>query len=385
MRLIPIKALINASLISVLAFGLVVRAPTPARAGIGLGGILGLVTAPLRMFGHGIAGRPRAYHHHRPEARSSHAPVASAAPAVLQNRNAVDQPTTTEARVEPSPGTEALQHLPPRSMRSPPLWPATSPSVYEDLVGYVFWPSDYADRLWSHGYGDIMNAMFAPMAESASVPDQAASLIANGMCSDQARELADRPIARLDASLGLTPTQRAALDALRAALGEAIDRGRIAICQAAPASPADRLRPMVKGLWIMWDAALLLRAPLEKFYDKLDDAQKAKLAGASTDQGVARSCADQGSADWPADRIARMIGASRDKTIDPQSLRQQLSEMAKFLATSCPRGSEPTPMSRLEAVSGRMKSLRYVVMNIDPPFNALHGSPGDKKPTDSEH
>src|SRR4030088_3070884 len=121
--------------------------------------------------------------------------------------------------------------------------------------------------------------------------------------------LADSLIARTKEIIAPTPAQQAALEELRAALGEAIERGRTAVC-AGSGDPAQR---MVDGLWTMWDATLLMRAPLEKFYDSLTDAQKAKLAGDAVPEAPLRACADQRSADWSGDHLAQTLAAGEQQ------------------------------------------------------------------------
>jgi hypothetical protein len=261
-----------------------------------------------------------------------------------------------------------------------PAWPTASPSVYEDLLGYVLWPGNYADRLWSHGYGDVMNTLLVPMTANA---EQAASLIADGMCSAKASELADQLIARTREIIGPTGAQQAALDELAAALGEAIERGRTGVC----VGTGDPLQRMIAGLWTMWDATLLMRPPLEKFYDSLTPEQKAKLTGsAATSQALARACADQHAADGSADRLARVLGADPSQRLTLETLRERSAELIKFLALSCPRGTQPTPMDRLEAAGERMNALLYVVMSMSPTVNELHGARPDepKQPSASD-
>jgi hypothetical protein len=184
------------------------------------------------------------------------------------------------------------------------------------------------------------------------------------MCSDQARTLADKPLTRMADTLMLTKDQQGAFDELHAAVDRAIDRGRAAIC--APATTADRSQQMIDGLWIMWDAAIALRPPLQRFYDTLTDAQKAQLNGSeSSGQGSVQACKGQAAAEVPGDRAGRTGGSGKPPAGSQQMLQQQqFADMAKFLALSCPRGSEPTPVSRLSAVAHRMNALLYVVKNM---------------------
>jgi hypothetical protein len=161
-----------------------------------------------------------------------------------------------------------------------------------------------------------MSAVLAPPAAAAAT-DQAAGMIATGMCSTQARELADKPIARIAETIELTGDQRLALDELRTALGQAVDRGRAVVCGTASSAPTDRLKRMLDGLWTMWDAAILMRAPLEAL--RLAPPAQRQWGGAPTDTNAA------GDADWPADRIRTRSGAGGRRRVGllraPASLR----------------------------------------------------------------
>jgi hypothetical protein len=389
----------------VAALGLSAFFSASANAGPTFPSVLGLATLPLRMVTQGVLPHdvavPRSHRHAArspqpaipmpvpaPSARvdpnaDPNPPGAAAAietraePVPTAEARAEPVPTvearaepvpTVEARAEPVPAVELPRPAPPPPAMPPPPWPTASPSVYEDLLGYVLWPGDYADRLWTHGYGDIMNTLLAPAAVSA---DQAASMVQDGMCSAQASELANQLIARTSELIGPAPDQKAALDELGSALGEAIDRGRAAVC----AGTGDPLKRMEDGLWIMWDATLLMRAPLEKFYDTLSDAQKAKLiGGTAASQALERACASQSGS---GDRIEQVLLA-RAQGADPQqrfmieTLRRQSAQLIKFLAISCPRETKPIPMDRLEAAGDRMNALLYVAMSMSPALAELH-------------
>jgi hypothetical protein len=232
-------------------------------------------------------------------------------------------------------------------------------------LGYVLWPGDYVDRIWTHGYADVMNALLAPIAAREN-REQAASLLQSGMCSTQASELADQVVARTAQAIAPNPDQKAALDELAAALREAIDRRRTTVC----GGSGDPLKRTVDGLWIMWDATLLMRAPLEKFYDALTPAQQTKLAGgAAAAAALARACTER-----PDDRLAPSLATDQARRLTLEALRQRSAELIKFLAISCPREIKPTPVDRLVAARERMNALLYVVMSLSPDLIDLHGS-----------
>jgi hypothetical protein len=355
MRVIRLK------LVAVAFCSAVLATPMDAQA-FGLGTVLGLVR--------GVVGGGLPMHHHHlrgPMARTHLAPEAPKPEAAKPpTPSDTTGPTRTEARLEAPP-----DRLQTAVQRQPPLaWPEASASVYEDLLGYILWPEDYAGRLWTHGYDDIVSAALMPAAARSG---EMGNMIANGMCSSQTRELADKPIVRIAKALELRPDQRAALDEVRTGLGVAIERGRAALCGAATAPAGDRFKPMIDGLWTMWDATILMRTPLEKFYNSLTPAQKAQLASASpADAKAAGACAAQRTAEWPADRIQRAMGAGQKPTAEQrrslEALQQRFTELAQFLATSCPQESDPDPILRLSAAGERMNALMYAVMTCARPW-----------------
>lgn len=351
-----------------LTIALVVCLSTPAAARWGPGAILGLAALPFHIITHGLRGGT---HHHSERALAAHASVESARRAAHERSRPAEGPAPTappqpaaapaaSASASVAARTDARQAAPRAAVATAPAWPIASPSVYEDLLGYVLWPGDYADHLWTHGYGDIMNTLLATASG-----EQAASLIANGMCSAKASELADGLIAHTRATIEPTDAQEAALDELAGALREAIERGRTAVC----AGTGDPMQRMVDGLWNMWDATLLIRPPLEKFYNSLTDAQKEKLAGRAG-EALKRACAEPHQ-DASAQRLlVQALGGEQRPAV--RQLQERSAELIKFLAASCPQGSEATPIERLGAAGDRLNALLYAVMSMSPTLHELN-------------
>jgi hypothetical protein len=111
---------------------------TPANArGIGLGGVLGLVAAPLHMITRGVLGGVPI---RRTRGAPPHAVVAAPEPpkpppATTEATEPARTEGRSEARLEPARDTPQIA-----AQRQPPLaWPEASPSVYEDLLGYILW------------------------------------------------------------------------------------------------------------------------------------------------------------------------------------------------------------------------------------------------------
>jgi hypothetical protein len=338
--------------IGILAASFALAQPQPAQAGL-----FGLITAPLRVLAHGFGGHHLHHFRHHDEA-----PQSTTSRGAPETAHESSGPTSTAATPPPS-GAASRTARPVAALAV--AWPTASPNVYEDLLGYAFWPHDYADRLWSHGYADIMNALVTPTAATPPTTDQAADLIATGMCSDQAKALAEQPLTRVEQQLALSSSQQMALDGLRTALGDAVDRGKATVCGQASSEPVDRVKRMIDGLWSMWDATIVLSTPLGTFYNSLTDAQKQKLDDNAV-AGAVTACTDQRPVAFPGGVADRSPRAAKESTADLRALRERSAEMVKYLVTSCPGASATTPVSRLRAATTRMNALLYVVINMNP-------------------
>jgi hypothetical protein len=298
------------------AIAVAVAIPSPAAARHGFGGLFGMARAviggfPLARFGH------RASHHRRGFAARSL--------------------TRREARLT---GSEA----PVSSPFTPVVWPSSYPDAYEVMLGYAFFPSEYGERLWTHGNGDMVNAVFPRRAFSATA--------ANGTCSRQARERADAPIERVGKLLQLTDVQRRALEELRTALREEIDRKNADCVDEMAKTPIGRLQGMKRGLWSLREVGIFVRTPLQKFYDALTDEQKAQLNGqASLSRAHDRSCGAQapGTTEWPAGDIDRAIQPTPDQRASLEILRMTSAQLGQLFMMSCPAETASTPLARLDA------------------------------------
>ena len=161
--------------------------------------------------------------------------------------------------------------------------PLSWPNAFEDVLGYTLWPQDYEQRLRAHGFGDLVAVIFRPAVAPAQVTradtprgrgSDTAGRPAAGLCGD-APEPVDWPGRRLEQAGSLNDKQRAALGALRTAVTEAVKSIRTACREEVGLASPDRLISMQATLWAVRDASLLVRAPLQAFYNSLSDEQKA--------------------------------------------------------------------------------------------------------------
>jgi hypothetical protein len=382
-----------------------------ARHGVGLFGVL---THPLRAIGFP---RGRWTHlsrrHHRALARASihtrhhNAPL----PIVAASLQRPDRDTPAPVQ---SSATEArpAAPLPP----APSLWPNFDPEIYADLVGYALWPQRYADRFWTHGSNDILDAIvrpstgtrgvaghrgearFARAAAATRMADmvgagEAANAPEDGICGLGARDRAARPLDLAVETLQLTDPQRAALDKLRAALLQEIDSRRADCPATPPATAVERLKAMKSGLWSVRNVGIYIRTPLNNFYETLSSDQKARLRaeGPATKprkqppvrvadgvQGniVAPTMCGGGRAaltEWPAQAIAESIGPTGDQQASLEKLRAVYGGLSQALMASCPSAVPPAALERLDAADARLLSLASAAKTMNAALIDFYG------------
>jgi hypothetical protein len=305
----------------------------------------------------------------------------------------------------------------------PPLTnPPSQPSAYPEQPAAIFWPDAAADladyvlfangkgRFWTYGYDSIVHAAFTaadsgdprgmhgqPGAGRLSgVSSQAKTALASSDLCRANSASADALIERIERAVGPNVSQHDALEQLRRALAQAIER-IVAACPATmPTTVAERLKAIQDRIWAMHDALLTIRLPFETFYNSLTDELRQRLrrgelesarltAGASEGRGQtvlarrAPACAEP--AAGTADRTMQAIAsaAHEQQRAGLEALRQRSVPMAQLIAGSCPSDTHLDPLARFAAAKDRLDVMLFVVMSISPVLQQLDGSLEDKQ------
>jgi hypothetical protein len=293
--------------------------------------------------------------------------------------------------------------------------PLSWQNAFEDVLGYTLWPQDYEQRLRAHGFGDLVAAIFRPAvaparrAEASRGRSSDTAARPAGLCGGDAPEPVDWPGRRLEQMGSLNDAQRAALGELRTAVTDALTSIRAGCREEVGLAPPDRIIAMQATLWTVRDASLLVRAPLQAFYDTLSDEQRAafvvkqqpvpqqpaaadpraermraaamarpevaaRLASAgNVDMSAMMACGGESALDWPADQIERVVRPNVEQRASIETLQRSLMEMGGFLALSCPRAPAETPLTRLDSATDRLTAMIFAASTVSLALNDLYG------------
>src|SRR6516225_4946692 len=335
-------------IIAAVTFSLAIPSNADARPRFGPAALLGVVAGS---FGALFGGFRHSSRHHRRSATHPSVGQRSARAARMERRAALSAhrssaralaaPTTALPPERTAPVAPEQPALPPDQTaalppdQAAPIPPERTAAIFwpdaaRDLVEYVLLPAGN-DRFWAYGYDSIVQGAFAPsdagdrrgprnlpgakQVSDATAP-ATAPVCSSDLCGNVAAEAgADALIERIERAVEPTASQRDALEQLRTAVAQAIERIQATCPAAAPATLAQRLPAIQSRIWAMHDALFTLRLPFENFSNSLTDEQQRRLrrdasgsaqSGANATAGRAQTCAEP--AAGIADGIMRAIG-----------------------------------------------------------------------------
>jgi histone H3/H4 len=290
------------------------------------------------------------------------------------------------------------------------------PYAYSDFIDYTFYPYAY-DTFWPYAYDDFYEGMFGVYAvgygdtyASVGPPsgygggyargDYARQGYARGsaggarsveadLCSGQTAGLTDWPIERIAQTVEPNDAQRAILDELKDATAKALDILKAACPTALPSTPTGRIEAMRQRLDAMLAAVRTVRPVVEKFYQSLNDEQKARfnaLSPDNSDQQKAQRDLTQvcnarasGIASVPFERIERTVQPDGAQHSALKELQDATSEAANLLSSDCPAYRALTPVGRLQEMEQRLDAMLRAVQTVQPALEKFYGSLGDEQ------
>jgi LTXXQ motif family protein len=341
--------------------------PDAGRAQLSPQGVIGGITRPFRqMLGH-FGHFPRARHHRAVAAESR-----AAAPIPSNETSA-------------SAGSRL-------GWVGPPAWP----SAYEDMLGFTFWPDDYASRLRGRGFDviadtitgrfDLPRSSARTATTGAAVRNDADNETSVERCGDTSSTESNWPALRIQQILQLSDAQHAALEEFELAAAESVQKIRDD-CRL-PGAPPDRLRALVQTLWTLRDAGISVRKPVKNFYDALTNTQKNAFASQQPQRG---SHADPKTADnvmnkqyqactsQNAEKAERLIKdiemrvrPNKGQVASLENLHKVSADMAKLLIASCAEPISADPMARLDAADDQLTAMNYAATTVQIAFDDFY-------------
>jgi hypothetical protein len=282
------------------------------------------------------------------------------------------------------------------------------PYAYSDFIDYTFWPYAY-DSFWPRAYDDVYEGIFGPYSVGAmpyvNVPLAPGSGRPNAqpregdlaqICAEHTSGLTDWPIERIAQVVEPDDAQRSALHELRDAAAKAVERLRSACPTELPSTPTGRLAAMRMRLEIMLQAVEIVRPALDKFYQSLNDEQKARFNAVGPEEPQAASGAPlankQGSdltpvcsgqvaklADLPTARIAEAVRPTPEQRTALDDLDSASMAAAEFLKANCQEDQALTPPGRLKAMAQRLEAMLHALKTVQPALERFYNSLSDEQ------
>ena len=301
------------------------------------------------------------------------------------------------------------------------IGPLFWPYAYDDFVDYTFYPYAY-DTFWPYAYDDFYDGMFGAYAEgyggtyAAVEPPESyggrrsarghggrgsaggygdrgsagGRSVGADLCSGQTAGLTDWPIERIAQTVEPNDAQRAALDALKDATAKALDILKAACPTALPSTPTGRIQAMRQRLEAMRQAVRTVRPALEKFYESLNDEQKARFSALGsegnpdqqqTKRDLTQVCGERASgiASLPLEQFERAVQPDEAQRAALKQLQDATSEAVNLLRSDCPTDRTLTPVGRLQAMEQRLDAMLRAVQAVEPALEKFYASLGDEQ------
>jgi hypothetical protein len=277
--------------------------------------------------------------------------------------------------------------------------PVFWPYVYTDLFYYPFWPDAYDDAYWPSAYDNFFDSIYwatgnpysaYPYEAPTAVSVTGRSRTATADTCGSGGGITAWPFARIESLLKPTAEQQALLDELKAAAAQTADQLKAACPQTAPLTPTGRLQAMLDRLQATLNASRTVHAPLMKFYDSLNDEQRARFnaigPNAGPNAGTAEltdgnPCSGQkpGLADLPIERIKDAVRPSDTQQAKLDRLSKANDRAIAVLQAACPDSIPQTPVGRLDAIEKRLEAMIQAAEAIQPALQEFYGSLTDEQ------
>jgi hypothetical protein len=311
--------------IAALGLALAVLCPSPQASAFGIR------LGPFLLFG----GRAHHHLHHRHVVRRPTEALRRPTEAALRPTEAVQRPTEA-LHSKATPTQDVAQNRAPSLLYPILAWPS--------FANDILWPTDHSS--WPFSYQSIFDQVFA---------EYPAMRVA---------DLCPRQLEKGDATLPIwraiapTAAQEPLLKNLATALAQA-NGYLIKSCPAEiPPLPVERLQLIDSQIDAMTMALEIVRVPLQKFEQSLDDIQRALLS-------ARMACAKNPEpANWPVPILKQALQPTAAQEAALDDLERAFNRAASELNADCYDDVPRMPSARLQVIEGRLDTTWVAVQTI---------------------
>jgi hypothetical protein len=198
----------------------------------------------------------------------------------------------------------------------------------------------------------------------------------------------DLPIDQIRLTVRPTTDQEAALNDLSAASSQASDVVKSLCPSSAPLTPVGRVDAAKQRVDTTIKAIQIVRSPLEKFYQALNDEQRRRFnaMGGSTEgtrsaSNLAPLCSQQAGnfIDLPVQRIEQVVQPSAQQQSAFDDLKKATQNASDQLRSSCPTAVAKSPMARLDTVETQLKAMADALEAVRPNLKNFYASLSDEQ------
>src|SRR5262249_28505851 len=314
--------------------------------------------------------------------------------------------------------------------------PVFWPFLLGDVFSFVFWPYAYYDPFWFYGPPFIFASIFAPgpyfgpdygygpdyygdwygaddygyagydsprgggyntaaQGRYAARMEQAdrealaeTNTAAVESCTGLAPGVTNLPIDQIRQTVHPTADQEAALDDLSAASTRASDVIKSSCPSSVPLTPIGRLDAAEQRLDATIKAIKVVRSPLERFYEALNDEQRQRFnamngstRGAPSTGNMVAACSQAAGnfIDLPAQRIEQVIQPTAQQQSAFDDLKKAAQKAGDQLQASCPTAVPQSPVARVDTVETRLTAMADAIKSVRPDLQNFYASLSDEQ------
>src|SRR6516162_6641917 len=205
-------------------------------------------------------------------------------------------------------------------------------------------------------------------------------------CTGLAPGVTNLPIDQIRQTVHPTADQEAALDDLSAASTRASDVIKSSCPSSVPLTPIGRLDAAEQRLDSTIKAIQVVRSPLERFYEALNDEQRQRFnamngstRGAPSAGKMAAACDQETGIDLPAQRIEQVVQPTAQQQSAFDDLKKAAQKAGDQLQASCPTAVPKSPVARVDTVETRLTAMADAIKSVRPGLQNFYASLSDEQ------